>query len=78
MNSILVAIFFIGLLFTLGGGSIVFSNKVLDWMYKEKLWEVAPPFDEKSDRKWRRLTTGWGTFLMGIVILSGLVYLTFI
>ena len=76
MDNNLLFAFLCGLVFALAGGSILFSKKALDWMYKEGIWKVAPPFTEKQDRRLNRVT-GAGIFLVGIALIAISIFFTF-
>lgn len=72
----LTVITIVGIVLMVVGGSITFSKKVLDWMYKQGPWVVAPPFNEVQDKRLRRFRSG-ALFLIGLILTVGTIYLQF-
>jgi hypothetical protein len=38
-------------------------------MISQGIWKIAPPFDQKSGRKFDRYTSGAGIFIAGIALI---------
>lgn len=75
--SIIILLIF-GLLLTCLGGSIIFSYKTLEWIYRSKLWERPEKdglFGPKGGEKFDRFVSG-GRFLgVGLVIVLGCLWI---
>jgi hypothetical protein len=60
----------VGVVLTIFGGRILFSDKALDQMYKKGYWkDKSAVFDRKSGRRFDRYYNGGGIFLLGIVMI---------
>jgi hypothetical protein len=71
IESALVLFFALGFSILIGGGKILFTHDGLEWMYQQGIWKAAWPFNEKSDRTYRRLISGGGFFVLGLIWTTG-------
>jgi len=65
----LVFLFVFGICLAYGGGKIAFSKDGVEWMYRQGIWKIAWPFDQKSGRRFDRYTSGLGIFIAGVALI---------
>ena len=66
-------IFFItvGIVLTIFGGRILFSDKALDRMYEKGYWKNrSVVFDKKDGKRFDRYYNGGGLFALGIIMVA--------
>jgi hypothetical protein len=72
MNYGLLVPIFLGLVLTVGGGLILFTDRGLEWMYKQKIWSKNnPTFSDKQRERLDRYVRGGGFFVGGLITLAG-------
>ncbi len=67
MKGLLIGLL-IGVSSLIMGALILFSKRVLNWMFEQGMWRIGDPADERSEKRWRRIFTGGGLFVTGIII----------
>jgi hypothetical protein len=72
MNYGLLILVQLELILTIGGAMILFTDRGLDWMYKQGIWARASNLiKEKDKRRFDRYIYGSGFFVAGLITLTG-------
>jgi hypothetical protein len=71
MNSLLL-LALLGLILAVGGAMILFTDRGLEWMYKQEIWaRESHLIKEKDKRRLDRYNGGGGFFVAGLITLAG-------
>ena len=72
MNYGLLVLMLLGLILTVGGGLILFTDRGLEWMYKQGIWaRESRLIKEKEKRRLDRYNGGGGFFAAGLITFVG-------
>ncbi len=70
-----ILIFLLAFILTVLGGSILFSDKALDKIYKLGIWkDESKLFGEKESRRLDRFYRGGRIFIIWLIVLVALVF----
>jgi hypothetical protein len=72
MNGILVVLILLGLLLTVGGALVMFTDRGLEWMYKQGIWSLkGEAVHDKARRRVDKYIRGAGILVCGLIMFGG-------
>lgn len=77
-NSWLIFFIIVGVLLTIFGGRILFSDKALDKMYEKGWWRRDIAVEEKRNRQYDRYGRGGSIFILGLILIVGSIVAFFL